>query len=136
MLIAAARTVLVVDDDRAIRLVLRTALERRGYQIIESRDGGEALAVLEADEQSISLVISDVGMPCIDGIELVEALERRRSTVPVILTSGRHTPSCLTEAVRSRIAGFVAKPFSLEQMLSAVDTAIMGQAPVLETART
>lgn len=116
-------TVLVVDDDRAIRHVLRTALERHDYVVVESADGAEALDVLERERHTVSAVVSDIGMPRLDGIGLVETLESRADTVPVILTSGRHTRSALPAAVRERISGFIAKPYSLESVIAAVTAA-------------
>lgn len=116
-------TVLVVDDDRAIRRVLRSALERLGYRVIESPDGADALALVDAGGEALSVIVSDVGMPRLDGIGLVEGLQRRGERVPVILTSGRHTVASLPPGVRTRIAGLIAKPYSLVDVVSAVTSA-------------
>lgn len=117
-------TVLVVDDDRAIRHVLRTALERHDYVVVESADGTEALEVLDSARHDVRAVVSDIGMPGLDGIGLVESLDRRETLVPVILTSGRHARSALPAVVRERISGFIAKPYTLDSVIAAVADAV------------
>lgn len=116
-------TVLVVDDDRAVRHVLRSALERLDYRVVESTDGVDALRLVESAPAPFTAIISDIGMPRLDGIGLVEKLGGRRAHVPVILTSGRHTMGSLPAAVRARIAGFIAKPYSLLDVVTAVKQA-------------
>lgn len=124
MPIEVSRTVLVVDDDRAIRRVLRTALEWADFRVIESSDGAAALAVLEDEAQRVAAVVSDVGMPRMDGVELVERLGHRTDDVPVILTSGQDGPGLLPDAVRRRIDAFVPKPYSLDAIVSTISDAI------------
>lgn len=123
----ARETVLVVDDDRAIRHVLRAALERLDFLVVESVDGAEALEVFDADSHMVSAVVSDIGMPRLDGIGLVEGLEHRAVSVPVILTSGARSQESLPNAVRSRISGFVPKPYTLDAIITAVTDAIAGR---------
>ncbi len=125
-------TVLVVEDDRAIRHVLRTALERNDYVVVETSDGTEALAVLTGDAHGVSAVVSDIGMPGLDGIALVETLDRRSTSVPVILTSGRHTWSALPVAVRERISGFITKPYTLDCVISEVAKAVHSDSRALD----
>lgn len=120
MVNVSQRTVLVVDDDRAIRRVLRSALERLDYRVVESVNGEHALEILDGTDGDFAAVISDIGMPRLDGIELVEGIARRGEELPVILTSGRHSVTSLPAAVRTRIAGFLAKPYSLADVTSAV----------------
>ena len=109
-------TVLVVDDEPAIREVVACMLEDEGYAVRQATDGLEALQEIEADE--IDLVLSDVMMPGLDGPALVQGLRRRRLAVPVVLMSAVRT------GVELPGVEFLPKPFESEHLLSTVAAAI------------
>ena len=109
-------TVLVVDDEPAIREVVACMLEDEGYSVRQATDGLEALREMEANE--IDLVLSDVRMPGLDGAALVQGLRRRRLAVPVVLMSAVSTGVDLPGVP------FLPKPFEPERLLSTVAAAI------------
>ena len=110
-------TVLVVDDEPAIREVVACLLEDEGYAVRQATDGLEALQEMEAD--GIDLVLSDVMMPGLDGAELVHHLQRRRRrAVPIVLMSAVSTMADLPGVQ------FLPKPFEPERLLSMVAAAI------------
>ncbi|MBW3633022.1 MAG: response regulator [Chloroflexi bacterium] len=109
-------TVLVVDDEPAIREVVACMLEDEGYAVRQATDGLEALQEMEAEE--IDLVLSDVKMPGLDGAGLVQGLRRRRLAVPVVLMSAVSTGVDLPGVP------FLPKPFESERLLSTVAAAI------------
>lgn len=109
-------TVLVVDDEPAIREVVACMLEDEGYAVRQATDGLEALQEMEADE--IDLVLSDVKMPGLDGAALVQGLRHRRLAVPVVLMSAVSTGVDLPGVP------FLPKPFEPERLLSTVAAAI------------
>lgn len=86
--IAGWGTVLLVEDDAAVRDLSRSMLERLGYDVLTARDGAEAIELFDAYAHLIRLVISDLQMPGIDGWEVLAAVRRRRPGIPVVLTSG------------------------------------------------
>lgn len=86
--IAGWGTVLVVEDDPAVRNLTQTMLERLGYDVLTAQDGGEAIELFDEYAHLIRLVISDLEMPGISGWEVLAAIRRRRPEIPVILTSG------------------------------------------------
>src|SRR5919204_306401 len=110
-------TILVVDDERAVRESLRRALELEGYDIELAGDGQEALSLLAADAQP-DAVILDLLMPGVDGLEVCRRLRRNGSRLPVLMLTAR-------DEVENRVAGldagaddYVTKPFALEELLA------------------
>ena len=111
--------ILVVDDERAVRESLRRALELEGYEIELAADGREALERLEAEAHPDVLVL-DVLMPGVDGLEVCRRLRRAGSRLPVLMLTAR-------DAVENRVAGldagaddYVTKPFALEELLARI----------------
>ncbi|HTS63250.1 MAG TPA: response regulator [Candidatus Acidoferrales bacterium] len=111
--------VLVVDDSAAIRKILQRVLRQTGMAIRaihEAGDGREALAVLAANR--IDLVLTDINMPTMDGLQLLKSLkgteEWREIPVVMITTEGGETK--VAEAVRLGAAGYVRKPFTADQI--------------------
>jgi two-component system, OmpR family, response regulator MprA len=109
-------TVLVVDDEPAIREIVATLLEDEGYLVRHAKDGLEALAAI--DDDSIDLVVSDVIMPRLDGASLVRKLRRRGHLIPVVLMSAVYADVDLP-GVR-----FVPKPFEIDRLLGTVASAL------------
>jgi two-component system, OmpR family, response regulator len=107
--------ILVIDDDAAIRELLRFVLEGEGYEVIEAADGAEGLQRYQA--APTDLVITDLQMPGMDGLELLEALRRVVPTPALMAISGDR--DALTQARRLTPHTF-AKPLPLEQVLAAV----------------
>jgi two-component system response regulator MprA len=113
--------ILVVDDERAVRESLRRALELEGYEIELAEDGVDALARLMSGENSApDVVILDVLMPGVDGLEVCRRLRRSGSRVPVLMLTAR-------DEVENRVAGldagaddYVTKPFALEELVARV----------------
>lgn len=121
---ARPAVVLIVDDEPLIRSALRTTLETAGYAVIEAEDGAEALGLLATAIDRVSVVLSDVTMPGLDGIELVTRLERWQPGLPVVLASGLHSHSTIPPQVASRVSGFLEKPYSPTMVLDVVAAAI------------
>ena len=112
--------VLVVDDDVAVRESLRRALRLEGYDVELAADGGEALQRLESNGDDPDLVVLDVLMPNVDGLEVCRQLRRTGRRVPVLMLTAR-------DEVADRVAGldagaddYVVKPFALEELLARV----------------
>jgi two-component system chemotaxis response regulator CheY len=111
--------VLVVDDSAAIRKILQRVLRQTGMvigEIFEAGDGEEALAVLGV--QKISLVLSDINMPKMDGIQLLAAIKAAPAwhDIPVVMVTTEGGEAKVGEAVRLGAAGYVRKPFTADQI--------------------
>lgn len=113
-------TVLLVDDEAAVREVARQALETFGYRVLSAADGAEALAVHERHAEEIALVLTDMTMPVMDGATLVAQLAKRAPHLPVIVTSGVGAAGAEFPSVRA----FLPKPASAAALIGAVREAL------------
>jgi two-component system cell cycle sensor histidine kinase/response regulator CckA len=109
-------TLLLVEDEAAVRSSARRLLERHGYTVIEARHGADALRIIEAGDQAVDLVITDVVMPEMGGRELVERLRTRHPGVKVLFMSGYSERAVASDGVMPPGTGFVEKPFTIEQL--------------------
>lgn len=116
--------VLVVDDEQAIRAVVRQALEANGYEVLVASSGDEAWRHIQSEAAPPDLVLSDVTMAGGNGVELVERLIDAESDIPVVLTSALEDRSSVNAAVTQRVVGFLVKPLSTPTLLLAVHEAL------------
>ncbi len=108
-------TILLVDDDEAVRKVLSFPLERDGYEVIQAVDGEEALR--RFDEHPIDLVVLDLMLPKLDGLEVCKQL-RTRSSVPIIMLTARDDELDKVLGLELGADDYVTKPFSIREFRS------------------
>ena len=108
-------TILLVEDEPAVRQLFAQALTRAGYQVHEARNGEGALKVFAQHEDSIDLLLTDLRMPYMGGAELARQLKARRKTLKLICVSG-YPGGVETEMT----SDFLAKPFSRDALLAKV----------------
>jgi len=118
---AVGGTVLVVDDDPAVRRVSQLALEGAGYRVLTACDGAEALATFEQRCTEIVAVLLDLSMPRMGGRETLDALRALDVDVRVVITSGYHQGDAIEQLGESDRVGFLPKPSSLDQLLAAIE---------------
>jgi len=111
--------ILIVDDSAAIRKILQRVLRQADVpmgQVFEAGDGVEALAALK--EQPVGLILSDINMPNMDGLELLKRLKAAEEwkNVPVVMVTTEGSQAKVMEAVELGAAGYVRKPFTAEQI--------------------
>jgi len=114
--------VLVVDDDRAVGLVLQGLLRQSGHEAIYVDSATEALSRLE--QEGFDVVLTDLRMPSMDGMQLLDALAKRGLGVPVIMLTAHANVSNAVEAMKRGAADFLPKPFDREEVLFTVDKAL------------
>lgn len=112
---AARPNILVVEDDPAVRNLVTTALDLHGYSV-ETAASGET-AIMEAASRNPDLIMLDLGLPDIDGVELISRI-RSWSTVPIIVISARIEDSDKTGALDAGADDYLTKPFSVEELLA------------------
>ncbi len=118
------QTILVIDDEPALREITRHTLETNGYHVLTAADGAEGVALYAQNRDNIALVITDMAMPVMDGAATIVALHRINERLPIIATSGHEPGRRLGRAAQSRVSQFLAKPFTASQLLLAVRDAL------------
>ncbi len=118
---ARRASILVVDDEPPIRRLLRTSLGAQGYDVTEAEDGASALAAIERDKPD--LVILDLGLPDLSGIEVIRSV-RQGSTLPIIVLSVRDDERGKVEALDLGADDYVTKPFGVEELVARIRTAL------------
>ena len=119
--------VLVVDDEPQIRRALATNLKARSYEVLQAGDGEEALRLVA--EEHPDLVILDIGLPGIDGIEVVHGL-RGWTQVPIIMLSVRSDEGDKVEALDAGADDYLTKPFGMDELLARMRAALRRSATV------
>jgi len=112
--------VLIVDDDRSIRLLLVALLRRQGYQMLEACNGREALAEMRAGKPD--LVVMDLVMPEASGWDVLRerAADPSLLRIPMIVVSASNTGKVLVDILDKHVCGVIAKPFDLDTVLTTV----------------
>ena len=110
-------TLLLVEDEAAVRSSARRLLERQGYTVLEARHGGDALRIVEESGRQIDLVVTDLVMPEMGGKELAERLRAHRPGLKVLFMSGYTEKVIAAGGVMPPNTGFVEKPFTVEQLM-------------------
>jgi len=129
--------VLVVDDEPAIRRFLRTSLEVQGYRVFEADDGGAALDAMRRN--AVDLLVLDLGLPGIDGFEVIRRLRAAGSSVPIVVLSSRTDERGKVEALDLGADDYVTKPFGIDELLARIRTALRhrlqeeGERPVFKS---
>jgi two-component system nitrogen regulation response regulator NtrX len=114
--------ILVIDDEAAIRDSLKMTLEYEGYECLGAATGQEGLALVE--REAPDLVLLDVKMPGMDGIEVLERIRSLNDALPVVVVSGHGTISTAVEATKKGAFDFIEKPFASERVLVSLRNAL------------
>lgn len=120
-------SVLVVDDDANVRQALATVLASLGFKVIQATDGAEGLVIAVERRTEIRLVITDVHMPHLGGVQLVQALHRVSPKLPIIVTSGRIDEHDERQFHEYGVASILPKPFTHEALVAALAAVLLGR---------
>ena len=121
-----SKTILIVDDSSSLRTIVKLALSRAGYAVIEAADGKEALSVLEKAGK-VNLIVSDVNMPNMDGITFLTQLKLnpRHKFTPVIMLTTESQDAKMQQAKAAGARAWLVKPFNPPQLLDAVSKLVL-----------
>ena len=117
------KQILVVDDEDRIRQSLNGILKDEGYEVLEAKEGTQALRQVETDPPD--LVLLDIWMPVMDGMEVLEKIKAQVPNLPVIMISGHGNIELAVKAVKLGAYDFIEKPLSLDKVLVAVNNALL-----------
>ena len=113
-------SILVVDDDQAVRDALRRALTMQGYSVELAADGREALEKLTGNGDAIDLAIVDILMPNVDGLELTHRLRGDGNRLPILMLTARDQVSDRVSGLEAGADDYLVKPFALEELVARV----------------
>jgi CheY-like chemotaxis protein len=123
-----AGTVLIAEDEEAVRAIAQRLLERAGYRVLTARHGADALRVLTQTSGTVDLILSDIVMPEMGGVELAARAAEVLPGLPVVLMSGYTDNDLGPIDDEGMVAGFVSKPFTSETLLETVKAALRSRA--------
>jgi len=126
------RQILVVDDEPKMRRVLEIMLQKMGHRVLAAGNGVEALALFQAN--SVDLVITDLRMPEMDGIELLAALRAQASDVPVMVITAHGTIETAVAAMKHGACDYILRPFDIDVVELAVERVLNGAAVAQQNA--
>lgn len=109
-------TVLLVEDEEEVQIVGKMMLEELGFSVLKASNGEEGLEMFQNHIADISFVITDIGMPVMDGYSLFRELKQLKPDLPVIISSGFGDNDIAAHIPREKIAGIVGKPYNLDQL--------------------
>ena len=124
---ASPLKVLIVDDEPPIRKLLRMGLSTQGYEILDATNGKTALALLE---EKPDLIILDLGLPDMQGLDLLAAIRARNESVPIVVLSSRGDESVKVRALDLGADDYLTKPFGMEELLARMRAALRHQLAV------
>jgi PAS domain S-box-containing protein len=113
-------TILLVDDEEAIRHITQLTLESFGYQVITASNGADAVSLFVENQEKIALVLTDMMMPIMDGPSLVRVLKRLSPALKIIGASGISTSNLVIDATQAGLTKFIPKPYVADVLLTAL----------------
>jgi two-component system KDP operon response regulator KdpE len=129
--------VLVIDDEPPIRRLLRTSLSANGFQVLEAANGRDGLAAIEAQKPEI--IVLDLGLPDIDGLDIIRTLRAAGNKTPIVVLSSRGEERIKVEALDAGADDYVTKPFGVAELIARIRAAlrhrlqVQGAEPVFES---
>jgi len=134
---SAPLRILVVDDEPAIRRFLKTSLSTQGYQVREAENGKQALDLMRRDAPDV--LVLDLGLPDMDGLEVIKDVRAAGSSAPIVVLSSRVDEAGKVRALDLGADDYVTKPFGVEELLARLRTALrhrlqqQGERPVFKS---
>jgi len=112
-------SILVVDDELLIRDLLYDFFSGQGWQISVAENGEKALDILQ--DKSIDLVLTDIKMPEMDGLTLTSHMKEKFPSIPVVVMTGYPSIDTAIQAIRSKVADYIVKPFNINQLYKVIE---------------
>lgn len=117
-----AKTILVVDDEVGYREMIQMDLSDRGFNAFTAQGGAEALEILK--KEKIDLVVTDMKMPKMDGLDTVKAIKKNHPGVPIVLMTGYAVEDRVEKALQLKATACLRKPFDIEDLTTVISAAL------------
>ena len=109
-------TLLLVEDEEAVRWITRSMLESFGFDVLEAENGKEGLILFKENAADIALVVTDIGMPVMDGYEMIGKLKKLKPELPIVIASGYHEFKIDTRMALDNVVAVIHKPFGADRL--------------------
>ncbi len=109
-----------MDDEATVRQLTQTTLQNYGYRVVTAKSGLDGMTVFEEYKDEIKVLVSDTDMPVLDGIAAIRAIQKLKSEIPVIITSGAERDKDQLKRIDTTHLTILEKPYTVEQILNAV----------------
>jgi DNA-binding NtrC family response regulator len=116
------RSILVVDDELLIRDLLYDFFQGQGWSISVAENGEKALEILDTKE--VDILLADIKMPDMDGMELTAEVRKTHPEIPVILMTGYPSVDSAVAALREKVADYIIKPFNINQLFKVIESQV------------
>jgi two-component system, cell cycle sensor histidine kinase and response regulator CckA len=126
-------TVLLADDEQPVRQLMARILEGAGWRVLQAENGAAALQVADLMDGGLKLVVTDINMPVMDGLEFAKAFRALHPTVPIVFVTGKTTTTITSLCDTDGRATVLGKPFTGETLLHIVSQALHGSSPPAPT---
>lgn len=115
--------ILVIDDEEDVRETLRLHLESKGYYVLEAENGEEGIRVLRSEDNmtNVGVILCDIRMPKMNGVEYVAFLRQEAPSIPVVIVTAFPDPDMAVNLMKQGISDYLVKPVSKLKLLSVVD---------------
>ena len=125
-MIMAMGKIMVVDDERNVRDIIRLQLEQRGFNILEADDGERAIEILKEGNNfvSVGLILCDIRMPKVNGIEVIDYLKREAPGVPIVVLTGYPDTELAVSLMKKGVKDYLVKPIDKAKLLETVDSVV------------
>ncbi|MDR0625035.1 MAG: response regulator [Holosporales bacterium] len=117
--ITGDETIMIVEDESAVRIFAARALKDKGYKVVETANGEEALAIIEGG-RTPDVIVTDISMPVMDGVALQKALQQKQLQIPIIFTSGYTEENFRQDLSNNQFIHFLPKPFTTRELASKI----------------
>ncbi|GJL78066.1 MAG: hypothetical protein NPINA01_10550 [Nitrospinaceae bacterium] len=118
--------ILVIDDEEDVREVLKLHLEGAGFSVLEAENGEVGIAILRSEDNmvNVGLILCDIRMPKVNGVECVEFLKREAPGIPVVMVTGYPDTEMATAFLKRGVKDYLVKPVEKEKLLNVVDNIV------------
>ncbi len=116
----ATGKILIVDDEEDVREVLKMHLEGENYSILEAGDGEEAIKVLRSDMMNVAVILCDIRMPKVNGIECIDYLRREAPSIPIVVVTAYPDTDLAVDLMKKGVKDYLVKPVEKEKLVQTV----------------
>lgn len=126
------RTILIIEDDQRLATLLRSGIEEAGHHVLLAYDAEMALRLIKSDGESISLVVSDIILPGLNGIELCKSIRLRHPGIPILMLTALGTTDDKLEGFDAGADDYMTKPFDFRELLARIGV-LLRRGPLVQT---